>query len=175
MHPREFCSPLRTFPGCSSVFLKHQIIIIIVIIIIIIIICLVMSATVQNFVLLIWIPSGLLVPNRNHSCCHGVARVDVVSRGTVLQDERTQVRFPIMLLGMRDQKVTGDDHIPGDVLKLLGEDGVRRVTQLIKTYMKLENVSKISLKLQRVKSYTIQRLSHNQSYFNYRKYSSEGT
>jgi hypothetical protein len=80
-----------------------------------------------------------------------------------------------MLLGIRDQKVTGDDDIPGDVLKLLGEDGVRRVTHLIKTYMKLESGPKISLKLQRVKSCTIQRPSHNQSYFNYRKYSSEDT
>jgi hypothetical protein len=32
---------------------------------------------------------------------------------------------------MRDKKDTGDDDVPGDVLKLLGEDGLRVVTQLI--------------------------------------------
>jgi hypothetical protein len=32
---------------------------------------------------------------------------------------------------MRDKKATGDDDIPGDVLKLLGEDGLRLMTQLI--------------------------------------------
>jgi hypothetical protein len=32
---------------------------------------------------------------------------------------------------MRDKKTTGDDDVPGDVLKLLGEDGLRLVTQLI--------------------------------------------
>jgi hypothetical protein len=32
---------------------------------------------------------------------------------------------------MRDKKATRDDDIPGDVLKLLGEDGVRLLTQLI--------------------------------------------
>jgi hypothetical protein len=31
----------------------------------------------------------------------------------------------------RDKKATGDDHVPGDVLKLLGEDGLRLMTQLI--------------------------------------------
>ena len=115
------------------------------------------------------------MPNRNHSWCHAVARVGAISRGTVLQADRSQVRLAMMLLGMRDQKVTGTDEVPGDVLKRLGEDGVRRVTQLIKTYVKRESGPKISLKLQRVKSYIIQRLLHNQAYFNYRKYSSEDT
>jgi hypothetical protein len=32
---------------------------------------------------------------------------------------------------MRDKKATGDDDAPGDVLKLLGEDGLRLMTQLI--------------------------------------------
>jgi hypothetical protein len=32
---------------------------------------------------------------------------------------------------MRDKKATGDDGVPGDVLKLLGEDGVRLMTQMI--------------------------------------------
>jgi hypothetical protein len=32
---------------------------------------------------------------------------------------------------MRDKKATGNDDVPGDVLGLLGEDGLRTVTQLI--------------------------------------------
>jgi hypothetical protein len=32
---------------------------------------------------------------------------------------------------MRHKKATGDDDVPGDVLKLLGEDGLRLMTQLI--------------------------------------------
>jgi hypothetical protein len=32
---------------------------------------------------------------------------------------------------MRDKKATGDDDVPGDVLKLLGEDCLRLMTQLI--------------------------------------------
>jgi hypothetical protein len=32
---------------------------------------------------------------------------------------------------MRDKKATGDDDVPGDVLKLLGEDGLGIMTQLI--------------------------------------------
>jgi hypothetical protein len=31
----------------------------------------------------------------------------------------------------RDKKATRDDDVPGDVLKLLGEDGLRLMTQLI--------------------------------------------
>jgi hypothetical protein len=32
---------------------------------------------------------------------------------------------------MRDKKATGDDDVPGDLLKLLGEDGLRLMTKLI--------------------------------------------
>jgi hypothetical protein len=32
---------------------------------------------------------------------------------------------------IRDKKATGDDDVPGDALKLLGEDGLRLMTQLI--------------------------------------------
>jgi hypothetical protein len=35
---------------------------------------------------------------------------------------------------MRDKKATGDEDVPGDVLRLLGEDGFKLVAQLI-TYM----------------------------------------
>jgi hypothetical protein len=34
---------------------------------------------------------------------------------------------------IRDKKATGDDDVPGDVFKLLGEDGLRLMTQLITT------------------------------------------
>jgi hypothetical protein len=32
---------------------------------------------------------------------------------------------------MRDKKATGRDDVPGDVIKFLGEDGLKLVTQLI--------------------------------------------
>jgi hypothetical protein len=32
---------------------------------------------------------------------------------------------------MKDKKATGDDDVPGDVLKLLGEDGLKIMRQLI--------------------------------------------
>jgi hypothetical protein len=32
---------------------------------------------------------------------------------------------------MRDEKATGNDGVPGDFLKLLGEDGLKIMTQLI--------------------------------------------
>jgi len=35
------------------------------------------------------------------------------------------------IMEMRDKKATGDNNVPADVLKLLGEDGHRIVTQLI--------------------------------------------
>ena len=34
---------------------------------------------------------------------------------------------------MRDRRATGDDDIPGDVLKLLGEGGLKILTKLINT------------------------------------------
>jgi hypothetical protein len=36
---------------------------------------------------------------------------------------------------MRDKRATGDDDVPGDVLKLLGEDGLKLMTQLINNSM----------------------------------------
>jgi len=35
----------------------------------------------------------------------------------------------------RDQKTTGYDEVPGNVLRLLGKDGLRLKTQLIKTHI----------------------------------------
>ena len=34
---------------------------------------------------------------------------------------------------MRNKKATGDDDVPGDVLKLLGEGGLKILTELINT------------------------------------------
>ena len=34
---------------------------------------------------------------------------------------------------MRNRKATGDDYVPGDVLTLLGEDGLKVLTKLINT------------------------------------------
>jgi hypothetical protein len=34
---------------------------------------------------------------------------------------------------MRNKKATGDDDVPGDVLKLLGEDGLKIMTKLMNT------------------------------------------
>ena len=40
---------------------------------------------------------------------------------------------------MRNKKATGDDDVPGDVLKLLGEGGLKIMMKLINTFMKLES------------------------------------
>jgi hypothetical protein len=57
---------------------------------------------------------------------------------------------------LKDKKATGDDDVPGDVLKLLGEDGIRLMTQMIKPYK-------------------MQQPSHNQLHHTYSKDSSEDT
>ena len=49
---------------------------------------------------------------------------------------------------MRNRKARGDDDIPGDLLKLLGEGGLKIFTKLINTYMKLESGPRTSQKLQ---------------------------
>ena len=48
---------------------------------------------------------------------------------------------------MRDRRATGDDYIPGDVFKLLGEGGLKILTKLT-PYMKLESGRTISQKSQ---------------------------
>jgi hypothetical protein len=45
----------------------------------------------------------------------------------------------------RDQKTTGYDEVPGNVLRLLGKDGLRPKTQIIKTYMNLDSGPRVSL------------------------------
>jgi hypothetical protein len=49
---------------------------------------------------------------------------------------------------MRDKKTTGDDDVPGDVLKLLGEDGHSIETQPIFNVYERGEWPMISLKLQ---------------------------
>ena len=55
------------------------------------------------------------------------------------EEEDTDEKGPYILLSevekavkeMRNRKATGDDDVPGDVLKLLGEDGLKILTKLI--------------------------------------------
>jgi hypothetical protein len=47
---------------------------------------------------------------------------------------------------IRDKNATGDDDVPGNELKLLGEDGLKLKTQLINSIY--ESGPEISLKLQ---------------------------
>jgi hypothetical protein len=49
---------------------------------------------------------------------------------------------------MRDKKATGDDDVPVEVLKLLGEDGLNLMTQLINNLHESGEWPRISLKLQ---------------------------
>jgi hypothetical protein len=44
---------------------------------------------------------------------------------------------------MRDKKDRGEDEVPVEVSKLLGKDCLRLLTQLLKTYTKLESSPKI--------------------------------
>jgi hypothetical protein len=49
---------------------------------------------------------------------------------------------------MRDKKATGDDDVPVEALKLLGDDDLNLLIQLINNiYMKVESGPRISLKL----------------------------
>jgi hypothetical protein len=52
------------------------------------------------------------------------------------------------IMEMRDKKATGDDAVPGDVLKLLGEDGHSIETQLNNNIYERGEWPMISLKLQ---------------------------
>jgi hypothetical protein len=60
----------------------------------------------------------------------------------------SEVEKAIKEMGVK--KATEDDDVPGDVPKLLGEGGIRIMTQPSTTYMKLEGGPRMSLKLQRL-------------------------
>ena len=74
---------------------------------------------------------------------------------------------------MRNRKATGDDDIPGDVLKLLGKVGLKILTKLSNTiyntgeWPKDFNKSFNDCVEEEDKSYKMQRLLHNQPYCSY--------
>jgi len=69
--------------------------------------------------------------------------VDTGEKGSyILQSEVEKA-----IKDMRNNKATGDDDIPGDVLKLLGEGGLKIMRKLTK-FMKLESSPRTSQKLQ---------------------------
>ena len=81
---------------------------------------------------------------------------------------------------MRNRQATGDDDVPGDVLKLLGEGGLKILTKLINTIYEtggwpkdFTEVTIIALKEKT--SYKMQRPSHNQPYCTYSKDNSKDT
>jgi len=85
--------------------------------------------------------------------------IDVNKKGSyILQSEVEKA-----VKQMRDKEATGDDDAPGDVLEMLGEDGVRLLTYLINNiyetgerHKDFIEVTMIALK----KTYRIQRTSH---------------
>jgi hypothetical protein len=67
---------------------------------------------------------------------------------------------------MRNRKATGDDDVPGDVLNLLGEGGLKIFTKLRKSIYETEKWPKDFTELA---SYKMQRPSHSQPYSTYSK------
>ena len=65
-------------------------------------------------------------------------------------DEKVKVQSEVekAIKEMRNKKATGDDDIPGDVLKLLGESGLKILAKLINTTYETGEWSKTSQKLQ---------------------------
>jgi hypothetical protein len=76
---------------------------------------------------------------------------------------------------MRNKKATGDDDVPGDVLKLLGEGGLKIMTKLINTIYETgewpKDFTEVTIALKK----KMQLPSHNQPYRTYSKYSSKDT
>jgi hypothetical protein len=68
-------------------------------------------------------------------------------------------------------EATGDDDVPGDVLKLLGEGGMK-MTKLIKSKELHRSYNNC---LREATSYKMQQPSHNQPYRTYSKDSSNDT
>jgi len=68
-------------------------------------------------------------PNRPENVEVEPEEVDTDEKGPyILQSEMEKA-----IKEMRNRKATGDDDVPGDVLKLLGEDGLKILTKLINT------------------------------------------
>jgi hypothetical protein len=82
---------------------------------------------------------------------------------------------------MRNKKATGGDDVPGDVLKLLGEDGLKIMTKLVNTIYETGEWPKdftevnIDCLKEEDTSYNVQRPSHNQPYRTYSKDISKDT
>jgi hypothetical protein len=81
----------------------------------------------------------------------------------------------------RDKKATGDDDVPGDVLELLGEDGLIIMTQQINSMCDtgewpkdFSEVNNDCLK-EEARSYKMQRPLHNHPHRTYSKDSSENS
>ena len=82
---------------------------------------------------------------------------------------------------MRNKKATGDDDVPGDVLTLLGEGGLKVMTKLINTMYPnwrmaqgLHRSYSNCLK-EEATGYKMQRPSHNQPYHTFSKDSKKDT
>ena len=73
---------------------------------------------------------------------------------------------------MRNRKATGDDDVPGDVLKLLGEGGLKILTKLFNTIYETGEWPKDFTKVTMIK---MQRPSHNQHHDTYSKDNSKDT
>ena len=59
------------------------------------------------------------------------------------------VEVEIAIKEMTDKKARGDDVVPVDVLKLLGADGLRIITELINNMYETGECPRISVNLQR--------------------------
>jgi hypothetical protein len=75
---------------------------------------------------------------------------------------------------MRDKKAKGDENVPGDVIKILAEDGLKLTTQLVKNVCKTGECPSDCLE-EEPRSYNMQLPSHNQPHRSYSKDSSECT
>jgi hypothetical protein len=85
----------------------------------------------QREVLQIWAIYSTEIYDRANRPEH----LDVETEAEVDKDEKgpyiLQSKVEKAIKELRDKKATGDDDIPGDVLKLLREDSVKLMTQLI--------------------------------------------
>ena len=81
---------------------------------------------------------------------------------------------------MRNRKATGNDDVPGDVLKLLGEGFLKILTKLINTIYETGELSKDftevkMIALKKNTRYKMQWPPHNQPYCIYSKDNSKDT
>jgi len=76
---------------------------------------------------------------------------------------------------MRNKKATEDDDVPGDVLKLFGEGGLKIMTKLMNTIYETGEWPKDFNLKEEATSYKMQRPSHNQPYRTYSEDSSKDT